>query len=68
LPTSQWLEGDEHRVTATATFPTIAATGKAMLQLSLFDPATGRPVALPLTARQSGEFCDIAVVEVIALD
>jgi hypothetical protein len=66
LPTSQWLEGDEHSITATATFPTITVTGKAMLQLSLFDPATGRPVALPLTDRHSGEFCDIAEVEVLA--
>ena len=65
LPTSQWLEGDEQQVAATATFPKISATGKAMLQISLFDPATNRPIAIPLIARHSGEFCDIAEVEIV---
>ena len=66
LPTSQWLEGDKHTMTITATFPKITGdSGNALLLFSLRDPATGRVIKLPLSKRTHDEFCEIGKVEIL---
>jgi hypothetical protein len=49
VETSQWLKDEPHTLTHVATFPNLAP-GQYQMALRLQDPATGKPIALPLTA------------------
>lgn len=62
LPTSQWLQGDKHSTRTEVIFPKIDGSGQATLQISLNDPASGRVISLPLSARGSDGFYTLGVV------
>ncbi|MBI5832278.1 MAG: DUF4832 domain-containing protein [Armatimonadetes bacterium] len=64
LPTSRWLQDDEATTRTEVTFPTISANGAAVLSIGLRDPASGRPVCLPLVRRSHDEFGELGGVVV----
>jgi len=66
LPTSHWLQGERQTAGVEVEFPAIARAVRAAVEISLFDPASGRTICLPLSTRTRDEFCRIAEVAVEA--
>jgi len=55
LPTSRWIKGPDRDVTAKATFSDLPP-GRYTLRILLLDPATDRPIELPLGIAQDGSY------------
>jgi hypothetical protein len=62
LPTSRWLQGESHVTLTEVVFPTVHGTGRADLQISLYDPLTDSAISMPLSNGTDDGFYPIGEV------